>query len=75
MRDVLHRLHFDISQKLDEIKALFSNPDACKVTLVIRNTDLENGGVVISDDDYDAAIVEINRLRIASDAVLTGGIQ
>lgn len=75
MRDALRRLHFDISQQLDEIKALFTNPDACKVTLVIRTTDLENGGVVITDDDYDAAIAEINRLRDASDAHLTGGVQ
>jgi hypothetical protein len=63
MRDKLQQLHFDISQHLNEIAALFKDEVGLKITLIVRTPELADGGVLISNDDPDAAIAEIIRLR------------
>lgn len=57
----LVNLHYRISEILEEISGMFSTET--KITLIVRTPKLQDGGVLISDDDYDAAIAEINRLR------------
>ena len=62
MSHKLQRLHADISQKLGEIDAMFTQSP--KITIVIRTPWLDDdGGVLLSNDDFDSAIAEINRLR------------
>ena len=61
MSDKLERLHANISDKLNEIGGLFTEPP--KITIVIRTPWLDDGGVVLTNDDFDAAIAEIQRLR------------
>jgi hypothetical protein len=57
---VLQRLHQDLSFDLDRIARRFRNP---KITLIVRAPDLEDGDVVIGNDDLDAAIAAIQRLK------------
>jgi hypothetical protein len=61
----LVQLRADIAAHLEKIAAMFTQRP--KITIVIRMPWLEaegkDGGVVLSDDDFDAAIAEINRLR------------
>jgi len=64
MSDSLVKLQNDVADHLEQIAALFVQRP--KITIVIRTPWLEegkDGGVVLSDDDFDAAIAEINRLR------------
>jgi hypothetical protein len=63
MRNKLQQLHLDISEHLNQIAALFKEDAKLKLTLIIRTPELEDGGVLISNDDFDAAIAEINRLK------------
>lgn len=66
----LERLHDQLGLYLDGIKLLFK-PGA-KVTLVVRNpTSMGDAGVVIGDDDLDAAIDEIQKQR--KTGTVTGG--
>jgi hypothetical protein len=64
----LQKLHADISILLEEIDAMFTQSP--KITIVIRTPWLENGGVLLSNDDYDQAIAEIQRLHARG--VVTG---
>jgi hypothetical protein len=64
MTDKLHQLHYDISHKLNEIASLFKDGVALKITLLLRTPELPDGGVLMTSDDLDAAISEINRLRV-----------
>jgi hypothetical protein len=59
--DKLQRVHDEVSQHLEEISRLFTQRP--KITIVIRTPWLEGGGVLLSDDDFDQAIAEIQRLR------------
>lgn len=66
MNDKLVRLQNIISEHLENICTLFTQRP--KITIVIRTPWIDaqegkQGGIVISDDDYDAAIAEINKLR------------
>lgn len=61
MANELVKLHARISQKLNEIDSMFS--ESPKITIVIRTPWLEDGGVLLSNDDFDAAVKEIDRLR------------
>lgn len=54
-------LHYQLSDRLAEIAKLFQTET--KITLIVRTPELEDGGVFISEDDADAVIAEINRLR------------
>ena len=63
MRNKLQQLQLDISEHLNQIAALFKEDAKLKLTLIIRTPELEDGGVLISNDDFDAAIAEINRLK------------
>ena len=63
MSDKLQRLHADISESLNDIAALFDPKQEPKITLIVRTPWLEDGDVLMGNDDYDEAIAAINRLR------------
>lgn len=68
--ELLERLHDVLGDDLERIKRRFK-PGA-KVTLVIRQPGLPGDtGVVIGDDDLDAVIAEIQKLR--KTGTVTGG--
>lgn len=56
----LRDLQESIAYHLDEIGRLFKRP---KITLVVRNDELADGDVVLSDDDLDKAISAIRHLQ------------
>lgn len=56
----LRNLQEDICFHLEGIAKLFKNP---KITIVIRNDELADGDVVLSDDDFDKAIAAIRHLQ------------
>lgn len=58
--DVMRQLHADLSADLERIAARFKH---CRITLVVRQPDLGDGDVLLSDDDVDEAIAAIQRLR------------
>jgi hypothetical protein len=66
----LQRLHQDISYHLEQIAKLFKRDEGVKLTIVVRMPKREDGGVLLSDDDFDLAIAEIQRLRAQGE--LTG---
>lgn len=53
-------LYTRLEPLLKRIERLFIGP--VKLTLVIRTPELEDGGVLIGNDDHEAAIAEIRRL-------------
>lgn len=56
------RLHDELSQHLNRIARMFV--PGVKLTLVIRTPDVPGDtGIVIGNDDYDAAIAEIQKQR------------
>ena len=57
---VMRDLFFALQDDLDSVARKFKNP---KMTLVVRAPDLPDGDVVIGNDDLDAAIGAINRLK------------
>ena len=65
MSDKLIDLRDGIAYHLEKIAAMFTQRP--KITLVVRTPWLDeegkDGGVVLSDDDFDLAIAEINKLR------------
>ena len=56
----LQRLHADISRKLNEINSLFTEDP--KITIIIRTPWLADGGVLMSNDNFDEAVKELQRL-------------
>lgn len=61
MSDKLQRVHADVANHLADIADLFTHRP--KITIVIRTPWLDDGGILIGDDDLDEAIAEIQRLR------------
>jgi len=65
MNDKMLDLRDRIAYHLDKVAAMFTQRP--KITLVVRTPWLDakgkDGGVVITDDDFDLAIAEINKLR------------
>ena len=59
--DKLLVLRSQVADHLEEICKLFTKRP--KITIVIRTPWIDDGGVVLTDYDFDAAIAEINRLR------------
>lgn len=57
---IIRELFFDLQDDLDNICRKFKNP---KVTLVVRAPDLEDGDIVIGNDDLNSAIAAIRRLK------------
>lgn len=55
-------LHWRISAKLDDIRAMFERPDDVRLTVVVRTPWIEDGGVLVTDDDEKLAVAEIERL-------------
>jgi hypothetical protein len=60
-QDRLIALQSVIADHLEDICKLFAQRP--KITIVIRTPWLEDGDVILSDDDFDLAIAAINRLR------------
>jgi len=56
----MQQLFFELQEDLDGICQKFRHP---KVTLVVRAPELEDGDVVIGNDDLDLAIAAIQRLQ------------
>ena len=54
-----------ISRHLEAIERLFTAP---KVTLVIRNPELEDGDLIVTNDSFDDAIEAIKNLKDRKDA-------
>jgi hypothetical protein len=65
--DKLQNLHSQISEHLEQIAGLFKRDEGVKITIVIRMPKREDGGVLLSDDDFDLAIAEIQRLRVSGE--------
>jgi hypothetical protein len=57
----LQQLHYDISEDLERIAKRFKGRP--KITLIVRNPELADGDVLISDDDFEQAIAAIRRLK------------
>ena len=62
----MSELFFSLQDDLDSVCDKFKNP---KVTLIVRAPDLPDGDVVIGNDDLDAAIAAINRLKARTPTV------
>lgn len=60
MTHKMENLFFALQDDLDRICRRFKNP---KVTLVVRAPDLDDGDVVIGNDDLDATIAAIVRMK------------
>lgn len=58
----LQVLHQDISYHLERIGKLFKREQGVKITLVVRMPKLDDGGVLLTDDDLELAIAEMKRL-------------
>ena len=58
----LQILHQDISRHLERIAKLFKREQGVKITLVVRMPKVDDGGVLLTDDDLDLAIAEVKRL-------------
>jgi hypothetical protein len=59
--DKLLQVHGEISKHLEKISKLFTQRP--KITIVIRTPWLKDGGILLTDDEFDDAIAEIQRLR------------
>ncbi len=57
---VMQELFFALQDDLDRICRRFKSP---KVTLIVRAPELEDGDVLIGNDDFDEAVAAINRLK------------
>jgi hypothetical protein len=60
-RALLKRLNDELTKDLDRVKSKFR--ENCKVTLVVRNPDIEDADVVMGNDDLNEAISAINRMK------------
>jgi hypothetical protein len=60
-QDKLKMLQANVADHLESIAAMFTQRP--KITIVIRTPWLKDGGVILTDDDFDAAITEIQKLR------------
>ena len=64
----LQVLHQNISCHLENIAKLFKCEQGVKITLVVRMPKVDDGGVLLTDDDLELAIAEMKRLA-AKEAV------
>jgi hypothetical protein len=62
---IIQRLHLHLDADLKRIAKRFKNP---KITLVVRNPDVADGDLVLTDDDPALAIAAIRKAE-AGDAV------
>lgn len=62
MNAVLQQLRFDLDADLKRIAKRFRNP---KITLIVRNPDVADGDVVLTDDDPEAAIITLRGFQQA----------
>ena len=52
----------DIAGDLERIRRRFLRPQDVRLTVIVRTPWLEDGGVLVSDDDYSRAAAEMSRL-------------
>jgi len=69
----MHYAHAEISRLLDDVCRVFTRHEDVRVTLVVRTPWLEDGGVLMGNDEIDEAIKEIERLRSHTPTVEGGG--
>jgi hypothetical protein len=60
MSAVLDKLHADIAEHLESIKAMFK--DGAKITLIVRNPNLKDGDVLLTDDVVNEAVKALRKL-------------
>lgn len=58
----LTQLHMDISWQLQRIANQL--PKGYRLTLVARDPNNDNAGIVLSEDDFDKVIEEIKRIKV-----------
>lgn len=56
----VRELHHDLCGYLEQIAKHFKS---CKITLIVRSPELNDGDVLLSDDNLDEAIAAIRRLQ------------
>jgi hypothetical protein len=55
----MRALQMDLDSALRQIASLFNRP---RITLIVRNEDVNDGDVVLTDDDPERAIAALRRL-------------
>lgn len=60
MTDITKRATDTILWHMGEIKLLFKNP---KVTIVVRNPDLKDGDLIVTEDNIYDVIASIKKLQ------------
>jgi len=61
MSKKLAQLHEAIAEQLEIVRLLFKGE--AKITIIVRNPDVEDGDVILSDDDFESAIAAIRHLQ------------
>jgi hypothetical protein len=61
MSQQLRNLQANIADSLEDIRELFLGDP--KITLIVRNPNVEDGDVILSDDDFELAIAAIRHLQ------------
>lgn len=54
------QLHFDLDRDMKRIAKRFKN---CRLTLIVRNPDFEDGDVFLTDDDTETAFASVRKLQ------------
>ncbi len=67
----LIELQTELSEHMAKIAEYFKHP---RITLVVRSPELPDGDVVLTDDDLDAAIAAITRLKEHAANYLPGNV-
>jgi hypothetical protein len=60
MGAVLDNLHAEIAEHLDSIKSMFK--DGAKVTLIVRNPNIKDADVLVTDDAPKEIVAALRRL-------------
>ena len=65
----LVNLHAEIANHAGEISDLFVR--GAKVTILVRNPDLEDADVLVTNDEIDSAIAALGKLKLKEERKLT----
>ena len=61
MADKVQIMRARVAEHLEQIATMFNHRP--KITIIVRTPWLKDGGVVLTDDEFDLAIAVLNRLR------------
>jgi hypothetical protein len=56
MSEIIEGLHESLCHAVEGVKRNWKNPDEVRVTVVVRNIKVDDGNVVIGDDDPEKSI-------------------